>query len=326
MKKCAALVGGTGFIGSHFIRQHIGSFDKIIAIDVRPTTTMISDILNKYKEKIEIVGGDVSELQDLIDAFKLCDPVPDQVYMLAALLPRECERSPNRAFRVNVYGLHNVLEASRIVGAKRVVFASSRYVYSIYRSGRSTASEEDPVDPITIYGATKVMGEVWGVVYARRYGMRFKSLRIPPVIGPGRADGGIEFISLAIQKAAQGESYTIPVSPSSKIPVIYVKDAVRALKEVIELDTPSNIYNITGVEPTPSVEDIVKVIKEFIPDAIIGFSPNESYEKLLVGLPEQLDDSRARREWGWKPLYGDLRALVRDFIAEVRLLPNIYRV
>lgn len=325
IKSCIAIVGGTGFIGSHFIRQFINSFSKIIAIDVRPNIKMISDVMDRYRERIEIVSGDVLELQDLIEAFKLCDPMPSQIYMLAALLPRDCERSPNRAFKVNIYGLHNVLEAARIIGTKHVIFPSSMTIYKPSKTG--TVSEEDPVDPTTIYGVTKVVGEIWGIKYAQRYNMKFKVLRFPAIIGPGRADGGLAaYASLAIQKAAQGEDYIVPVSPSTKLSLIYVKDAVRALKELAERDTPHNIYNIAGVEPTPSAGEIVNAIKEFIPGALISFNPNRTYDQVISTWPERVDDSRARRDWGWEPFYKDLRNVIRDFIDEVRSLPNIYKV
>lgn len=322
--KCVVLVGGTGFLGSHFIRLFIDSFDKIVVMGLRSNTRMISDVLSKHRERLEVVSGDASELADLIGVFRLCDPAPSCVYMLTAILPREGERSPSRAFKVNLYGLHNVLEASRIVGARNIVFTSS---IAVYKPGKTIVSEEDPVDPNTIYGATKAMGEIWGITYARKYGMSFKVLRLPTIIGPGRADGGLAvYTSLAIQKAAQGEAYTIPVSPSTRLPIIYVKDAARALKEVAERDTRHEVYNVAGVDPTPSAEEIVRVVKELIPDAAIDFNPNKSYDQVLSAWPEQLNDSRARNEWGWKPLYRDLRALVRDFIAEVRSLPDIYKV
>jgi nucleoside-diphosphate-sugar epimerase len=134
------------------------------------------------------------------------------------------------------------------------------------------------------------------------------------------------YASLAIQKAAQGESYTMPVSPSTKASIIYVKDAVKALREISLHDAPSHIYNISGVEPTPSAGELVEVIKYFIPDAEIDFKPNEIYDKIISSWPKKVDSTRAQREWGWKASYVNIYDLVKDFINEIKLNLNIYRV
>jgi len=319
------LLGGTGLLGSYFIREHVTKLDKIVALDVRPSTKLISDVIKDYGDRIEIVRGDVSELADIMEAIKMCPERPSAVYPLAALLSGEAEASPNRAFRVNVEGLHNSLEACRILGVKKVVFPSS---IAVYGSGVPRVVGEDvALRPETFYGASKVFGELWGLRYSARYGIDFKVLRFPSIIGPGRVDGGITiYASMSIQKAAQGEAYTIRVSPSSRVPIMYVKDAVKALLDVKDAETPSRVYNVAGIRPTPTAGDIVNAIKRLIPDARISFNPNPEYDRVVSSWPEDVDDTRARREWGWRPAYPDLNAVVEDFIGEVRRRGDIFRV
>jgi nucleoside-diphosphate-sugar epimerase len=324
MHSCVALIGGSGFIGSHFIRQYAHLYEKIVVMDLRPSTKLVADVVEKHRDKIAIIAADISDPLDVMDGLKLCNQDLNTIYMLAAILPNQAERSPGAAFKVNIYGLHNVLEAARILKAKQVIFPSSMTIYS---PGEESVTEESRVDPSTVYGATKIIGEIWGIKYAQKGWFKFKALRFPAVIGPGRADGGLmAYASLAIQKAAQGESYTMPVSPSTKASIIYVKDAVKALREISLHDAPSHIYNISGVEPTPSAGELVEVIKYFIPDAEIDFKPNEIYDKIISSWPKKVDSTRAQREWGWKASYVNIYDLVKDFINEIKLNLNIYRV
>lgn len=324
MDTCIALIGGTGFIGSHFLRQYAHAYKKILVMDLRPSTKLISDVIEKHRDRIIIISADISEPFDIIDGLKLCNQELNAIYMLAAVLPSQAERSPNIAFKVNIYGLHNVLEAARITRAKQVIFPSSM---TIYAPGVESVTEESRVDPNTIYGATKVIGEIWGAKYAHKYGFRFKVLRFPAVIGPGRADGGLmAYASLIIQKAAQDENFVVPVSPYIKAAIIYVKDVAKALREISLNDTPSVIYNISGVDPTPSAKELVDVVKSFIPNAKIDFKPNEAYDKIISSWPKRIDDTKARKEWGWKPLYSNIYNLVEDFIQEIKSNLEIYRV
>jgi len=323
-RSCAVLIGGTGFIGSHFIRQYINTYEKIVVIDARPSTKMIIDIVKNYKDKLEIIRGDITNPLDIIDAITACTTNIEALYMLAAVLPSDAERSPSYAFKVNIYGLQNILDAARILKIPQIIFPSSMTIYS---QGIKVAAEDSPVNPNTIYGVTKLIGEIWGTKYAKKYNIKFKVLRFPAVIGPGRADGGLmAYASLAIQKPAQGESFSLPVSPSTKAALIYVKDAVRALRQVAQHETKSEIYNVSGVVPTPTAEEIVKAVKQFIPEASLSFSPNELNDKIISAWPEMLDDTKAQKEWNWKPLYKDLLELVKDFIHEVKHNPDIYRI
>ncbi|MEM1611426.1 MAG: NAD-dependent epimerase/dehydratase family protein, partial [Sulfolobales archaeon] len=301
------------------------AFSKIVAMDLRPNTKLISDIISEKPDVIEILRGDAAELSDVIEALKICSEKPLAIYALAALLSGDSEASPSRALRVNVVGLHNALEAAKILGVSKVVFTSSIAVYG--KAIPRIVSEDIPLIPETFYGASKVFGELWGLNYARKYGVDFRALRLPSVIGPGRPDGGITiYASMSIQKAAQGEPYSIRVSPSAKVPIIYVKDAVKALYEIAWVEAPSRIYNIAGVTPTPTAGDIVAEIKKILPEARIDFKPIPEYDRIISSWPENVDDSKARREWGWKPSYGDLPSLVKDFVHEVRVRKDIFYI
>ena len=182
-----------------------------------------------------------------------------------------------------------------------------------------TINDFSTTRPDTVYGTAKLFSENIGLCYRRLYGIDFRGLRLATVIGPGStAHGYLDYFNKAIEESIYGRPYAIYVAPRSRVPIIHVKDAVRALIELAAApaDAIKTVnYNVLGPTPTPSAQELVDTVKAKIPAAALKFEINEDFQKLLdTNIVKPFDDSRARSEWGWKSRL-NLDAIVEDFIA-----------
>jgi nucleoside-diphosphate-sugar epimerase len=268
--------------------------------------------------RIKIVKGRVDDAEALSRA--LMRSKPQVLVHYAALLSATAEASPGDAYSVNIASTWPLMNAARSAGVESILFASSASVYG--PGGRKDAREDHYHLPSTIYAISKIYGEMLGTWFFRTYGINFAAFRYASVIGPGRGEGGASaFTSLIIQKAAQGEPYSVQVPGSAQMPIVYVKDAVDATlfiySKMRSIDKDQRVFNVSGISPGPSAAQLVKAVKRKIPEARIDFRPDEKIAQIVDSWARDLDAERLRRA-GWKPSYGTLDALVDDFISEVR--------
>jgi nucleoside-diphosphate-sugar epimerase len=247
----------------------------------------------------------------------------DIVFHLAALLSTRGERDPELAHRVNVEGTLNVLrmaqnQSSRLGRAVRVLFPSSIAVYGLpslegkRRVGR--VREEDWNVPITMYGCNKLYCEHLGryfTFYARQLGalaaasrLDFRALRFPGLISAetlptgGTSDFGPEML----HAAARGTPYTCFVGPEARIPFMTMPDAVSALMQLARADRArlsTCVYNVTAFSPT-AAEMAARVQRTF-PGSAVSFQADAVRSRIVGSWPEDVDDSRARSDWDWRP-------------------------
>ena len=175
----------------------------------------------------------------------------------------------------------------------------------------------------------RFFGELVDSYFSRKYGINFVACRFPAVVGPGRVNGGTTaYTTLIIQKAAQGEPYTVNVPEDTKLPLIYVKDAVdlmvQAYKQMDRLKC--RIYNVGGVQPTPKAIEIAEAVKKLLPEAQITFKPDPAIAEIVKSWPEYMDDTELKQELGWKPQFPTIDAVAEDFIKEVKNHPDLYKV
>jgi threonine 3-dehydrogenase len=303
------ITGGTGFIGSHLTRQLVKRGEEVVLLDVAPNYKSIDDV----KDNVNVVRGDLAVWADVLDAVKRYGV--KEVFHLGAILSAAAEMSPMTTFGVNFLGTVNILEAARLFDVGGVIYSSS---VASYGPGLPEPVVEDVrQEPRTIYGISKVFSELVGLYYWRRYGVDFRAVRLPSVVGPGRGAGGASaYSTLIVQKAALGQPYEIDVDENARIPILYCKDAVNALLLLRNARDPkSRIYNIAGISPTAL--EIVSEVKKRIPGARIRFAPKNDIVAIVDSWPATLDDSKARDEFGWKLSY-PLDKLVTDFIDEAR--------
>lgn len=310
------ITGGLGFLGRNLAKNLFALGEEVI----------IFDVLKDYKflrtlpKGIKYITGDIrdpSQIQAAVKNYQI-----DTIYHLAAILPPHSEDNLFNTFAVNIQGTLNVLETALADPMKKVVFLSSIATYGI--SLPPLVNEDVPQHPRNMYGVTKVCSEKIGEQYWRKYGLNFRAVRFPPILGAGRKDSAQSAFSyLAIREAALGRPYTINVAADTRLPLLYIQDAVGCLISLQGADEKvlsRRIYNIHGF--SASAGEIVDTIRRFIPQAKFSYGPDQAVMDIIRSWPI-LDDTRAREEWGWHPKY-NLEEAVKDFIAEVRAHPEIY--
>ena len=242
----------------------------------------------------------------------------DIIYHLAALLSATAEKNPQRAYDINMGTLVNVLEVAREYNA--AVFTPS----SIGAFGPSTPKDPTPQDtlqrPNTMYGVTKVAGELLCDYYYTRFGLDTRGLRYPGLISHVTPPGGgtTDYAVHIFYEALQSHRYTCFLSADTQLDMMYMPDAVRASIEVMEADGTRlehrNAFNITAMQLTP--DSLASLIREHIPEFEIDYAVDPVRQRIADSWPRRLDDSAARQEWGWRPQY-DAQQMVADMLARL---------
>lgn len=243
----------------------------------------------------------------------------NEVYHLAALLSGVGEQHPQRCWKVNVEGLHTMLELARERAGLRLFCPSSIAVF-----GRGTPRDHTPQEtvlaPTTMYGVTKVTGELLCDYYHRRFGVDVRGLRYPGIIssetlpGGGTTDYAVEIFYKAIEKGR----YACFLRADTVLPMLYMPDAIKAAIDLMEADAarllhPTN-YNLTGM--SFSAAELAAAIKQHIPGLAVSYQP-DFRQAIADSWPRSIDDSAARREWNWKPVF-DLPAMTTDMLDKLR--------
>jgi nucleoside-diphosphate-sugar epimerase len=253
-------------------------------------------------------------LQALIEQYQI-----DTIYHLAGVLSAKGEQQLDRCWDVNVNGLRNVLEAARAYHLK-IFFPSSIAVF-----GPHTPKFQTPQvtikDPSTIYGITKATGELLCHYYAQRFGVDVRSLRLPGIISYNTPPGGgtTDFAVEIFYAALKDGHYTCFVRPDTRLPMMYMPDAVRAILELMEA-SPNSIkirssYNITAV--SFSAAELVAEIQRHLPHFVCDYAP-DFRQAIADSWVDEVDDSQARTDWGWQHQY-DLPAIVQDMLKQLAL-------
>jgi nucleoside-diphosphate-sugar epimerase len=266
--------------------------------------------------KGSFVRGNISDWPEVCNVVR--DWNVEHVFHLAAMLSAQCEANPWAAIQVNGLGTYHVLEASRLFGVKKIIFASSMGAYGAIPDG--VVRDETVQRPSIIYGVTKVFGELLGLYYHRRFGIDFRGVRFPQLLGPEvRSEGYGQYTAKMIESAIRRVPFEAWVTEETTIPILYIKDAVRSLLEIFEADRErmkTRIYNVGRILPSPSARDLLEEIRKHYRDVSITFNPDPKAMEANRTLPKQLDDREARTEWGWSIRYG-LKEMLENFIHEV---------
>jgi nucleoside-diphosphate-sugar epimerase len=263
------------------------------------------------------------EMLDATEASALTEIVErngiTQIYLLAAALSARGEQHPQWAWDLNMKGLLNVLELARTHKLERVFWPSS-----IAAFGPSTPRDATPqktvMEPTTIYGISKLAGEGWCAWYHRNHGVDVRSLRYPGLIswktlpGGGTTDYAIDIFHSALKFGR----YTSFLGPDTRLPMMYMPDAIRATLEL--MDAPAEhvkergSYNLAAVSFTP--EEMAAAIRKRIPGFEITYAP-DFRQAIANSWPRSIDDSSAQSDWGWRAQF-DLDAIVSDMLENLR--------
>ena len=304
------VTGAAGQIGTELVpalRARYGE-DAVLATDVR------RGVIAEEGSFAELDCRDAAAVAAAAEAHRA-----DTIFHLAALLSATAEKDPQRAYRVNMDTLFNVLEVARERGC--AVFTPS----SIAAFGPDTPRDPTPQDtvqrPTTMYGVTKVAGELLCDYYHHRYGVDTRGVRYPGIISYGSPAGGgtTDYAVEIFYHALQHGSYASFLAADTQLDMMYMPDATRAAIEVMEADEARlehrNAFNVTAMQLTPA--RLAAAIREHVPGFEISYEVDPVRQAIADSWPLRIDDSAARAEWGWRPEY-DMERMVADMVINLR--------
>lgn len=312
------VTGALGQMGTELtaVLQARYGYDRVIASDIRmPTSGSISD-----RSCFELVDCTrLRQIQDMVSRYQV-----GTIYHLAGLLSAVAEDRPQVAWDVNMGGLYRVLEVAR--QHRCALFFPS----SIGAFGPSTPHQLTPQDtiqrPITMYGITKVTGELLCDYYHSRFGLDTRGLRLPGIIsymtppGGGTTDYAVEIFHQALRY----QHYTCFLKPDCRLDMIYMPDAIQGIIKIMEANPVClkhrNAFNVTALSVTP--EQLANEINKYIADFRIDYHVDPVRQAIADSWPDSLDDSAAREEWGWDPKY-NLERLTKDMLQNLKRKLNI---
>jgi len=303
------VTGSTGQIGSELtlaLRKKYGGENVVAAGHKRQP----SDELLKSGPFEQV---DLSNEENVKQIMKKHDI--DTIYHLAAVLSATGEENPQAAWAVNMGSVYNVLEAARKLESTRVFWPSSIAVFGP-STPRVNTPQETVLLPKTIYGVSKVAGELLCNYYAIRYGLDVRSLRYPGIISSEVLPGGgtTDYAVAIYYDAIKHKRYTCFVREDTVLPMMYMPDCIKATIDLMEADSSKvkrhDSYNVAGM--SFSAGELAAEIRKYIPNFKCDYKPDYR-QKIADSWPMSIDDNVARKEWGWKPAYG-LSAMTKDMI------------
>ena len=312
--KNVLIIGATGQIGTELTMKLRNEY---------PNGQIVAGYIPGAEPKGILAESGPSEVVDITNPQQIADAVDkykvDTIYNLAALLSATAEAKPQLAYKIGLGGLYNTLEVAREKNC--AVFTPS----SIGSFGKDTPKDNTPQDtiqrPDTIYGVTKVAGELLSDYYARRFGVDTRSVRFPGLISYVAPPGGgtTDYAVDIYYHAVKGETFKCPIAAGTFMDMMYMPDALRACIEIMEAD-PSrlvhrNSFNIAAMSFDPEI--IYKKIQEHVPGFKMEYEFDPLRQAIADSWPNSLDDSCALNEWDWKPEF-DLEAMTVDMLKNLR--------
>ena len=296
------IIGAAGQIGTELTETLRGIYgnNNVIASDIRDVPALS-----------EAGPFSILDVLDREGVFKMIkDNNIDTVYLLAALLSASGEKNPKLAWKLNMDGLINVLDAAVALKLKRVFWPSSIAVFGP-GTPRVNTPQDCIMDPNTVYGISKQAGEHWCAYYKRSYGVDVRSIRYPGLIsykttpGGGTTDYAVEIFYEAIKR----RSYTSFLDKDTALPMMYMDDAIEGTIQLMNSEETEKYvsYNLGAISFSP--EELAQAIRKYIPEFEISYQPDHR-QKIADTWPQSVNDQEARNDWNWKPQV-DLDEMVR---------------
>ncbi|MCD4819124.1 MAG: L-threonine 3-dehydrogenase [Candidatus Cloacimonetes bacterium] len=312
------VTGSVGQIGSELtleLRKRYGNDNVVAGVNRTQPTGLLKD-----SGPWELANcTDFEQLKSVVKKYEI-----DTIYHLAAILSGVAEAKPDLAWNVNINGLYNVLEIAREFNCK--VFIPS----SIGAFGPSTPPDKTPQDtiqrPTTMYGVTKVSGELICDYYYKRFGVDTRGVRYPGIISNDTLPGGgtTDYAVEIYYEAIRNKKFTCNLKAGTFMDMMYMPDAINAAIQLMEADSDKlihrNAFNVTAMSFDPEI--IAASIKKVIPEFTMDYNVDEVKQGIADSWPNSLDDSTAKEEWGWNPEY-DLEAMTKDMLSVLEKKINV---
>ena len=312
MSNYILIIGACGQIGTELtlaLREKFGS-DKVIASDIREGN---EDLMQSGPFEI-LDATNYDALEEVIAYYDI-----SEVYLMAAMLSATAEKFPMRAWNLNMNSLFNVLNLAKEKKIDKIFWPSSIAVF-----GPNTPKEDTPqhtvMEPSTVYGISKQSGERWCEYYYNKFNVDVRSIRYPGLIswktmpGGGTTDYAVEIYHKAL---SQG-SYTCFLSENTKLPMMFMDDAIRATLHIMDAKAETikerSSYNLAAISFTP--KEIAENIKTFIPNFKIDYAP-DSRQGIADSWPSSIDDSKAQEDWNWKSEF-DLPRITKEMLTQLK--------
>jgi len=293
MNDTILIIGACGQIGTELtlkLREKKGK-NSVIASDIREGSNELMQ--SGFFEILD--ATDKEAILQIIKKYNITE-----VYLMAAMLSVTAEKFPDKAWNLNMNSLFNVLNLAKEKYIKKVFWPSSIAVF-----GNTTPRVETPqetiTEPTTVYGISKMSGERWCAYYHDRYGVDVRSIRYPGIISWKTLPGGgtTDYAVDIFYKAIQEKKYTCFLNEHTKLPMLYMNDAIKATIDIMNTDPMDKFvsYNIGGISFTP--KEIASEIKKIIPEFEISYDIDFRQE-IANSWPDSIDDIQARKDWNWK--------------------------
>ena len=319
------ITGGTGYIGTELARILTDRGEEVVLFDITINRYRVEDI----EDKVKIVQGDLGNFSEVLNVVK--DNNITEIYHMGSMLTFMSELNPWASFRTNVIGTYNVLEAARLLGVNKMMFTSTVGTFGLQLE--EILTDISIQRPITFYGCGKLYGESLGRFYRRKFGLDFRSIRYAHMIGPNVHTPG-HWAPPMIEDTILGKSNEcIYGTPESTISMIYVRDAARAADMVLQAPK-ENIemlnYNVAGIPAVISARELETILIKRFPKTKVTYKLDPILQRTRqrqrggFGAWKVFDDSYARKEWGWKPQYSTLEAIIDIFEKDMKEHPRRY--
>jgi nucleoside-diphosphate-sugar epimerase len=303
------VIGAAGQIGSELtmaLRRRYGNDNVVAGVHSK----RLSEELLRSGPHVSCDCLDAGHLRAIVQVCRI-----ERIYHLAAILSATGEANPHLAWDVNINGLRNVLEAARQCGCS--VFAPS----SIAAFGPSTPKDNTPQDtiqrPNTIYGVTKVAGELLCDYYFKKFGVDVRGVRYPGIISNVTLPGGgtTDYAAEIFYEAIKNKAYTCYLGPDTYLDMMYMPDCIKAAIDLMEVDPARlvhrNAFNVSAMSFSP--KELSAEIRKHIPEFAMIYRIDSLRQSIADSWPNKMDDSAARKEWDWRPEYG-LAEMTKDML------------
>lgn len=242
----------------------------------------------------------------------------DTIYNMAAILSATGEEKPVLCWNVNINGMYNILEIAHEYNMTRVFVPSSIAAFGP-ETPRKNTPQETVLKPKTMYGVTKVAGELLGDYYFKRFGIDIRGVRYPGIISSGTLPGGgtTDYAVEIFYEAIKNKKYTCFVKKETVLPMMYMPDCIKGTIDLMEADLSKlkhhSDFNLASM--SFSAGALADEIKKHIPEFVCKYKP-DFRQDIADSWPQSIDDSAARKEWGWKPSY-DLLSMTKDMLQKL---------